>query len=83
MCDLEYVPRSTYLRLPHLKPDEGLIFHSNSGPQSTSEEFARTMNHFNMIHTFSYKGHTYNNVCIESFHDPKARRSKSCSVFRF
>ena len=50
------------------KPSKGLIFHSDLGTQYTSEEFERTINDFNMTHSFSYKGNPYDNACIESFH---------------
>ena len=50
------------------KPGEGLIFHSDLGTQYTSDEFAKTIEKYNMTHSFSYKGSPYDNACIESFH---------------
>jgi len=50
------------------KPDEGLIFHSDLGTRYTSDEFAKTIERFNMTHSFSYKGSLCDNACIESFH---------------
>ena len=49
-------------------PDEPLIIHSDLGTKYTSDEFAQTIEKFNMTHSFSYKGSPYDNDCIESFH---------------
>lgn len=46
------------------KPSEGLIFHSDLGTLYTSDEFTKTIERFNMTHSFSYKGSPW----IESFH---------------
>ena len=50
------------------KPAKGLIFHSDLGTQYTSDEFAKTIEKYDMIHSFSNKGSPYDNACIESFH---------------
>jgi len=50
------------------KPGEGLILHSDHCTQYTSDEFAKTIEKYNMTHSFSYKGSPYDNACIESFH---------------
>jgi len=49
-------------------PAKGLIFHSDLGSQYTSESFHENIEHYGMIQSFSYKGSSYDNTCIESFH---------------
>jgi len=50
------------------QPNEGLIFHSDLGTQYTSDEFAKVIDTYKMIQSFSHKGSPYDNACIESFH---------------
>src|SRR5699024_1818556 len=50
------------------KPHDRLIFHSDLGTQYTSNDFKKIIKNFNMTHSFSCKGRTYDNACIESFH---------------
>ena len=50
------------------KPSEGVIFHSDLGSQYTSEDFAKMIKEYKMVHSFSHKGSPYDNACIESFH---------------
>lgn len=51
-----------------LKPDDGVIFHSDLGSQYTSDSFSEKIQIYMMTHSFSHKGSPYDNACIESFH---------------
>ncbi len=50
------------------KPAKGFILHTDLGTQYTSQDFAQHVEEFHMIHSFSKKGCSYDNACIESFH---------------
>lgn len=45
-----------------------LYVHSNMGSQYTSELFENTLEAFGIRHSYSRKGHPYDNARIESFH---------------
>ena len=50
------------------QPEEKFIFHSDLGSQYTSDVFVSLINKFNIKNSFSYKGNSCDNACIESFH---------------
>ena len=45
-----------------------IILHSNMGSQYISQKFEDYLDNKHMIHSFSRKGNSYDNACIESFH---------------
>lgn len=62
---IEAVKNDYYVQ-KHLKP---LVLHSYIGSQYTSKEFSKYVLGLKIIHSFSSKGCSYDNACIESFHD--------------
>ncbi len=52
----------------NVKNAKGIILHSDLGTQYTSQKFQELISKKRMIHSFSRKGNTYDNACIESFH---------------
>ncbi|WP_084604324.1 integrase core domain-containing protein [Sporanaerobacter acetigenes] len=50
------------------KSNENLISHSDLESQCTSCEFEECIKKLRITHSFSGKGNSYDNVCIESFH---------------
>lgn len=51
-----------------IRSTEGIILHSDLGAQYTSQKFEACMKAKHMIHSFSRRGNSYDNACIESFH---------------
>ncbi|WP_260167108.1 DDE-type integrase/transposase/recombinase, partial [Leuconostoc mesenteroides] len=49
----------------HQKP---LIVHSDMGSQYTSTEFNTKGQNYGLKHSYSLKGHPYDNDCMEAFH---------------
>lgn len=49
------------------KKSDGVIFHTDRGSQFTSAEFRKHLDRFNIIQSFSAKGHPYDNAVIECF----------------
>lgn len=45
----------------------GIIFHTDQGSQFTSRDFRKEIDKFNMIQSFSKKGHPYDNAVMECF----------------
>jgi len=43
------------------------MFHSDRGTQYTSKEFRKELDRVDFVHSFSAKGHPYDNAVIESF----------------
>jgi len=52
----------------NIKNAEGIILHSDLGSQHTIELFETYLEERGIKHSFSIKGNTYDNACIESFH---------------
>lgn len=50
------------------KPENGLILHSNSGPQYTLKEYRKAVEISKFKLSYSAKGCPYNNTCIEGYH---------------
>ena len=50
------------------KPDKVLIIHSDRGSQYTSNEYREAVESSAFKLSYSAKGCTYDNTCIESFH---------------
>ena len=46
---------------------KGVMFHSDRGTQYTSKEFRKELDRVDFVHSFSAKGHPYDNAVIESF----------------
>ena len=59
---------------------KGIIIQSDLGAQYTSELFERYLTNQKIRHSFSRKGCSYDNACIESFHSLLKR--KKCIVKR-
>lgn len=57
--------RNIYLNIPDTK---GIILHSDLGSQYISEKFEVCLKELGIRHSFSRKGNSYDNACIESFH---------------
>ena len=49
-------------------PPDGVIFHSDLGSEYTSIEVKETCKDLKIVQSFSKKGCSYDNACIESFH---------------
>lgn len=45
----------------------GIVFHTDQGSQFTSKDFRKEIDKFNMIQSFSKKGHPYDNAVMECF----------------
>jgi transposase InsO family protein len=45
----------------------GLMFHSDQGSQFTSADFRKEIDKFNIVQSFSKKGHPYDNAVMECF----------------
>lgn len=52
----------------NVKETEGIILHSDLGSQYTSQTFESYLSGKKIRHSFSRKGNSYDNACIESFH---------------
>jgi transposase InsO family protein len=46
---------------------KGVMFHSDRGVQYSSAEFRKTADKFDVVQSFSAKGHPYDNAVAESF----------------
>jgi putative transposase len=46
---------------------KGVMFHSDRGTQYTSKEFRKELDRVGFVHSFSAKGHPYDNAVMESF----------------
>ena len=45
----------------------GVMFHSDQGSQFTSADFRKEIDKYNMVQSFSKKGHPYDNAVMECF----------------
>ncbi len=63
---MEALKNACYLQ--GIGKDNKIIFHSDLGSQYTSNDMKKLFNKFNIIQSFSEKGYSYDNACIESFH---------------
>ncbi len=45
-----------------------IVLHSDLGSQYTSQVFESCLSSMGMLHSYSRKGDSYDNACIESFH---------------
>ena len=52
----------------NVRETKGIILHSDQESQYTSQTFENCLSSYGMLHSFSRKGHPYDNACIESFH---------------
>ena len=50
------------------RPKDKVILHTDLGTQYTSKDFKNLNSELNIIQSFSRKGCSYDNACIESFH---------------
>ena len=50
------------------RPKDKVILHTDLGTQYTSQDFKNLNSELNIIQSFSRKGCSYDNACIESFH---------------
>ena len=49
------------------KCPEGLMFHSDRGPQYTAFSFRQLLDSLHVVQSFSKKGYPYDNACCECF----------------
>lgn len=52
----------------NVKDTNRILLHSDLGVQYTSQAFETYLKERGMLHSFSLKGTSYDNACIESFH---------------
>lgn len=50
------------------KYSKPIFLHSDMGSQYTSDQFENLLSRVNIKHSYSLKGHPYDNTHIESFH---------------
>lgn len=57
----------TFMKAYLRRKPEGLMFHSDRGSQYTAYSFRKLLNDYNVIQSFSKKGHPYDNAVVECF----------------
>ncbi len=66
--DAELVVRALRNAVLNVKHGDGIIIQSDLECQYTSNLFESALAELKIRHTYSKKGYTYDNSCIESFH---------------
>ena len=65
--DSALVQSAMNITLPHRRPGDGLIHHSDRGVQYAAGDFQDLLDDNNVICSMSRKGNCWDNACVESF----------------
>ncbi|MEY8392680.1 DDE-type integrase/transposase/recombinase [Lachnospiraceae bacterium 45-W7] len=67
----------------NVRNTQGIILHSDLGSQYTSQAFEAYLSSKGILHSFSRKGNSYDNACIESFHSVLKKEERSSHISGF
>ncbi len=69
----------------NVRDTKGIILHSDLGSQYTSQAFEECLDRKGILHSFSRKGNTYDNACMEGFYLPTYQDSKEArrAIFEY